>query len=58
MTNKKIDLGEYVIKIAYDKSTGKLDVLVYDELGDIIESIHVITDEDEDNDVPLDYNLN
>jgi hypothetical protein len=63
MTHKKIDLGEYIIKIAYDKSTGKLDVVVYDELGGVIEGIYVITDEDEnspnvDNDTLNNFNPN
>lgn len=61
MTSKKIDLGEYVITIYHDDETGKLDVTVFDELGDIIESIKINTDEDDDdidddsNDV---FNLN
>ncbi len=59
MTHKKIDLGEYIIRIAYDKSTGKLDVVVYDELGDVIEGVYIVTDEDApDNDDESDTLIN
>ena len=47
MANKKIDLGEYVIKIKYNKETGDLTVSVFDELGEILESIEINNDEDD-----------
>lgn len=46
MIRKKIDLGEYLIKIDYDKETGRLNIGVYDELDEIIESINITNDED------------
>jgi hypothetical protein len=63
MVNKKIDLGEYVVKVAYNDITGQLDVSVFDELEDVIESIHITNDEDDDNDNDNDndieiFNLN
>ncbi len=48
MTSKKIDLGEYVIKIYHNDMNGELRVDVFDEGGDVIESIYIINDEDED----------
>lgn len=65
MNKKEIDFGEYIIKISYDKSDGELNVEVCDELGEIIESIHIINDENGDDDEPndtdsfgLNFNLN
>ena len=58
MVNKKIDLGEYVVKIAFNDITNHLDVSVFDELGGLIESINVTEDdgdEEEDNGM---FNLN
>jgi hypothetical protein len=48
MTTKRIDFGEYSITIDYEKESGYLEVIVYDELGDIIESISIQNDEDDD----------
>jgi hypothetical protein len=50
MTNKKIDLGEYIIEIKYNQENGRLDIDVYDELGEIIESMNIVNDEDADED--------
>jgi len=50
MTSKRIDLGEYVITIYHDDVSGKLEVKVFDELGDMIDSIKVEVDEDDDDD--------
>jgi len=58
--NKKIDLGEYVITIYHNETTGRLDVDVFDEAGEIIESINISNDEDEDEptDNDIGFNLN
>ena len=58
MVKKKVDLGEYVVKIFYDESTGDLDVEVVDELGEIIESMNITNDENEEEDLGIDFNLN
>jgi hypothetical protein len=50
MIKKKIDLGEYIVKIFYNEETSELDVEVVDELGDIIESINIQDDNSEDED--------
>jgi hypothetical protein len=50
MVKKKIDLGEYIVKIFYNEETSELDVEVVDELGDIIESINIQDDNSEDED--------
>jgi len=55
-TKKRIDLGEYVVLINYDKDDGSLEITVLDELGDAIDTM-VITNDDED-DKTLDINLN
>lgn len=47
--NKRIDLGEYIILLNYNEETGSLEVQVLDELEDLIESINITNDEDEDN---------
>ena len=47
MITKKIDLGEYVIRVSYDKETSSLDVEVCDELGEIIEFINIRDDDEE-----------
>jgi len=51
---QRIDLGEYIILIEYDKSNGSLDVTVLDELEDIIDIVSINND---DND-KIDLNLN
>jgi hypothetical protein len=61
MTSKKIDLGEYVIKIYHNDKDGRLDVEVFDEGGEIIESIYITEDDDdeeEDDGQSIDFNLN
>ena len=40
---KEIDLGEYIIKITYS-GDGKLDIDVFDELGEQIEGIYISND--------------
>ena len=56
MTNKTINLGEYMIIIVYNDINGDLDVKVLDEGGELIESIN-IKDDDEGDDT-MDFNLN
>jgi hypothetical protein len=61
MTSKKIDLGEYVIKIYHNDKDGRLDVEVFDEGGEMIESIYITEDDDdeeEDDGQSIDFNLN
>ncbi len=58
MTNKKIDLGEYVITIYYDDVTGELQIRVFDEGGDMIDSIGVENDDDEEDKTKPDINMN
>lgn len=58
MTRKKLDLGEYVITVEYDKKTGKLDVRVLDEAGEIIEGILITNDDGNDTITNIDFNLN
>jgi len=45
---KKIDFGEYLIIAVYDDVSGSLEISVLDELEEVIESIQ-ITNDDEDN---------
>jgi len=61
MTSKKIDLGEYVIKIYHNDKDGRLDVEVFDEGGEMIESIYITEDDDDeekDDGQSIDFNLN
>jgi hypothetical protein len=61
MTSKKIDLGEYVIKIYHNDKDGRLDVEVFDEGGEMIESINITEDDDdeeEDDGQSINFNLN
>lgn len=60
MVKKKLDLGEYVITIEYDKQNGKLDVKVLDEGGELIEGILISEDDDDELDISagIDFNLN
>lgn len=58
MTRKKLDLGEYVITVEYDKKNGKLDVRVLDEAGEIIEGILITEDEEDEGPVGMNFNLN
>ena len=58
MTRKKLDLGEYVITVEYDKQTGKLDVRVLDEAGEIIEGILITEDNEDDDSIGMDFNFN
>lgn len=57
MKSKKIDLGEFIVVIKYDKSTGHLIVNVLDELGSLIESIDITEDEFPDEDSKIDGNI-
>jgi hypothetical protein len=45
---KKIDFGEYLIIATYDDVNGSLEVSVFDELEDVIESINITNDNDYD----------
>ncbi len=58
VTTKKIDLGEYVVVIEYNKITGTLDVTVMDELEGVIETINVTNDEEPEGDDEINPNLN
>lgn len=59
MTNKKIDLGEYLITIHHDKDKQILEVKVFDELGEMLEAIIITGDDDETNDPDnFGYSLN
>ena len=60
MKNKIVDLGEYIVKIKYNDFSGELNVEVYDEIGDIIESINISDDdeEEEEDNFGNDYSLN
>jgi len=40
MVKKEINLGEYLVTVDYDNNGG-LEVVVYDELNEIIESISI-----------------
>lgn len=40
MVKKEINLGEYLVTVDYDDNGG-LEVVVYDELNEIIESISI-----------------
>ena len=40
---KEIDLGEYIVKITYS-GDGKLDIDVFDQLGEQIEGIYISND--------------
>lgn len=55
---KKIDLGEYIIVIKYEDTTGSLEVEVLDELEEVIESLEITNDEDKDDEDPFDGLLN
>ena len=51
---KKIDFGEYLIVANYDSVIGSLEVTILDELDEIIETINVMDDyEDDDYDDSL-----
>jgi hypothetical protein len=61
MTSKKIDLGEYVIRIYHNEEDGRLDVEVFDEGGEMIESINITEDDDEEEEEEpngMNFNLN
>lgn len=55
---KKVDLGEYIIVIKYEDTSGSLKVTVFDELEEEIESLEITNDEDEDDEDPFDGLLN
>jgi hypothetical protein len=54
---KKVDLGEYIVLINYDKKNGLINIDLLDELEGLIESITVINSENSD-EITLDPNLN
>lgn len=55
---KKIDLGEYIVIIKYEDSTGSLKVKVLDELEEEIESLEITNDEDDSDEDPFNGLLN
>jgi len=55
---KKIDLGEFLIVIKYNDEDGSLNVSIYDELEELIESIDITNSEDEDDEDPFGGLLN
>lgn len=62
VSKKTIDLGEYIINIAYDNETGAISVDVLDELHELIESMNITNVEDsrgddEDNDAAIDIDI-
>lgn len=50
---RRIDLGEYIIDIEYNEKTGLLDVTILDELENIIESVTITNDNEDDIDPTL-----
>jgi hypothetical protein len=67
LIKKTVDLGEYIVKIEYDNETGAIEVSVFDELQDVIESMIITNvvdennDDDDDDDIDIegfdDYNI-
>jgi hypothetical protein len=55
---KKLKVGDYEIVVKYDEETNALDVEVLDELGDVIESINIQDDNEEEESDTLNFNLN
>jgi hypothetical protein len=55
---KKVDLGEYIIVIKYEDTTGSLEVEILDELEEVIESLEIHNDENEEDEDPFDGLLN
>jgi hypothetical protein len=51
---KRVDLGEYIVEIEYDETTGAIDVYVLDELEGVIESISITNAPDGDSENPDD----
>lgn len=51
--NKRVDLGEYIVDIFYNEQTGEIEVSVLDELGDVIESINITNENNDDVDPRL-----
>lgn len=53
VTTKKIEVGEYVVMISHDTTTNLLMVSIYDELGELIESVEISDNEEYDEDNPF-----
>lgn len=51
---KKIEFGEYTVVIKY-YGDGHISVDIFDELGEIIEGMHITNESDGDK---IDFNLN
>jgi hypothetical protein len=51
---KVIDLQEYLIKINYDPKNSDLKIEVFDELGELIDFISILDDDNQDDE----FNLN
>jgi hypothetical protein len=49
LLTKKLNLGEYLITVAYDKEVGYLLITVLDEGHEVIDSIEISNDDDENN---------
>lgn len=58
MITKTIDLGEYVVTIYYDDVTSELHIKVFDEGGEMIDSIKVEDDTDIEDKTKPDINMN
>jgi hypothetical protein len=52
LIKKTVDLGEYIVKIEYDNESGAIEVSVFDELQDLIETITItnVVDDDQNGD--------
>lgn len=58
LMNRRIDLGEYVVTIYYNEINSELIIKVFDEGGDMIDSINVTDDDDVDDKTKPDINMN
>jgi hypothetical protein len=47
---KRVELGEYIVEIEYEDTTGDIEVTVLDALEGVIESISISDSYDDDND--------
>lgn len=57
-TTKKIEINGYIVVIEHDDSDNSLYVGVFDELEDLIESIEITEDDNDDIDNLIDPTLN
>ncbi len=54
VTSKKLKMGEYVIVVEHNSNTNLLIVSIYDELGEVIESVEISDNEIDDQNNPFD----